>query len=832
MIKRKFNVTGMSCSACSAAVERSVRKLKGVTDVNVNLLQNTMEVKSNNSLSEKEIITAVEHAGYSASIYGSKPKGNENSTADSLKKRMIWSIVFLIPLFYICMGHMINLPLPHILTGHKNMMIFALTQLFLTLPIIIINRQYFISGFKKLIHLSPNMDSLIAIGSAAAGIESIVQLFLMSYSMGRGDMTTAHSRMMNLYFESCGMILTLITIGKYLESRSKARASNAIEKLINLSPKTATIIDDKGNEKEIPADKLAINDIIVIKSAKTVPCDCIVIDGYCSMDQSAITGESIPIEKTVSDKLSAGTICTNGYAKAKCTKTAENSTLALIIKLVEEAASSKAPISKLADKVSGIFVPVVIGISIISGLIWLIAAKDIYKALSTAISVLVISCPCALGLATPTAIMVGTGKGAEIGILIKSAESLEIMHKVKTVVLDKTGTITEGKPKVTDIYTTHGTAEQELLRYAFSLEKLSSHPLSKAICDYAIKNSLNSLECINYQEHSGSGISGKINGSKILAGNIKYMRENGIEIQEYLQIYNAFTNEGKTPLIFAKDEHLSGIIAVADVIKNTSANAIEQFRKMGIRTVMLTGDNKVTAKAIQNKVNTDEVIAEVLPADKESVIRKLQNNGPVAMIGDGINDSPALTRADVGIALGAGQDIAIESADIVLVKSDLQDAVTAFELSRATIKNIKENLFWALFYNSLGIPLAAGVFYPLLGWTLNPMFGAAAMSLSSVFVVTNALRLKLFKPKTPRIEYKNQTERKGNIAMKKVMKIEGMMCSHCTGRVDKVLNSINGVTAQVSLEDKAAYLEISDNVSDTQLKEAVEKEGYTVTEIK
>ncbi|MGN1133130.1 MAG: heavy metal translocating P-type ATPase, partial [Oscillospiraceae bacterium] len=573
------------------------------------------------------------------------------------------------------------------------------------------------------------------------------------------------------------------------------------------------------------------NDIIAVKSGSTVPCDSIIVDGNCSLDQSALTGESIPVEKTVSDKLSAGAICTNGYAKARCTRTAGNSTLAEIIKLVEQAASSKAPISKLADKVSGIFVPVVIGISLLSAIIWFAATKDIYKALSSAISVLVISCPCALGLATPTAIMVGTGKGAEMGILIKSAESLEIAHKIKTVVLDKTGTITEGKPKVTDIYTVDGISEKELLSCAYSLEKLSSHPLSKAICSYAKEYSA-IYKCENFKEYSGSGISGEVNGCKVLAGNGKFMNRNSIDIQQFKEHCNKLTNDGKTPLFFAKDGKLLGIIAVADVIKNTSANAVEQFKKIGIRTVMLTGDNEITAKAIQRKVHTDDVIAEVFPADKEAVIRKLQKNGPVAMIGDGINDSPALARADVGIAIGAGQDIAIESADIVLVKNDLQDAVTAFELSRSTIKNIKENLFWALFYNSLGIPLAAGVFYPLLGWTLNPMFGAAAMSLSSVFVVTNALRLKLFKPKTYRIEYKNQTETKGCINMKKVMKIDGMMCSHCTGRVEKVLNAIDGVRAEVSLENKSAYLEISGNVNDEQLKQAVENEGYTVTEIK
>ena len=838
MKKQKFNVTGMTCSACSAHVDKSVRKLEGVKSVNVNLLQNSMSVEfDEEKASVEEIINAVKHAGYGASASGSEKKENRADNQNkSMKNRLIWSVVFLVPLFYVCMGHMFGLPLPYILNGHENMMIFALVQLFLTIPIVFLNRSYFINGFKNLIHLSPNMDSLIALGSTAAGGYSVIQLFIMAYQMGRGNMSVTHESMMNLYFESCGMILTLITVGKYLESRSKAKTSQAIEKLINLAPKTAVVLTN-GEEREVPVEQVKIGDICIVRSGSTVPCDGEIVEGNCSIDQSAITGESIPVSKSLSERVMAGTICTNGFVKVKCEKTADNSTLAQIISLVEEAASSKAPISKLADKVSGVFVPVVIGIAIVSAVIWGIVDGDFAQALSVGISVLVISCPCALGLATPTAIMVGTGKGAEMGILIKSAESLEIAHKVTTVVLDKTGTITEGKPRVTDIITAGGFTHRQLFEYAYPLEKMSAHPLSNAICDYAENNFDIQKNCSDYSEIAGRGVSGVIDGSLIIAGNLKFMEENGIDVTSLAQDCRELASQGKTPLFFSKNKQALGVIAVADTVKNTSANAIKQMQKMGMRVIMLTGDNHATADAIQKQIHADSVIADVLPQDKASKIRELQAQGErVAMIGDGINDSPALARADVGIAIGAGQDIAIESADIVLVKSDLQDAAAAFSLSKAVIKNIKENLFWALFYNSLGIPLAAGVFYPILGWTLNPMFGAAAMSLSSVFVVTNALRLKMFKPKFKMLPYMQnayeiEKTTKGNDVMKKTMKIEGMMCGHCTGRVDKVLNAIDGVKAEVSLEDKAAYLEISGDVADEQLKSIVEAEGYEVTEI-
>lgn len=835
-MKQRFDVTGMTCSACSAHVEKGVSKLAGVKNVSVSLLQNSMTVEYDESaLNEQQIINAVKHAGYGATVAGSKKVENVTvkSSADAMKKRMLWSIVFLVPLFYLCMGHMAGIPIPPIFTGHENMMVFALTQLFLTIPIIVLNKHYFINGFKNLVHLSPNMDSLIALGSSAAGIYSVVQLFVMAYQMGRHNMDLAHESMMNLYFESCGMILTLITVGKYMEARSKSKTSQAIEKLVNLAPKTATVLRD-GNEIEIPVEQVAVGDIFVIRSGGSIPCDGEIIDGTCSIDQSAITGESIPVSRSVGENIMAGTVCTTGFAKVKCTKTSENSALAQIISLVEEAASSKAPIAKLADKVSGVFVPVVITIAIIAVVIWLLTGASFAQALSVGISVLVISCPCALGLATPTAIMVGTGKGAENGILIKSAESLEIAHKVTTVVLDKTGTVTEGKPVVTDVYTAENISNRQLFEYAYPIEKASSHPLSIAVCEYSEKEFTLSKECEGYSETAGRGISALVNGKKVLAGNAKLMNDNGIEINVMQKIAERLADEGKTPLFFSCDGQLLGIIAVADTVKSTSKNAVEQMQKMGMRVIMLTGDNKKTANAIQQQIKADNVIAEVLPQDKEAEIRRLQESGEcVAMVGDGINDSPALARADVGIAIGAGQDIAIESADIVLMKNDLQDAAVAFSLSKATIKNIKENLFWALFYNSLGIPLAAGLFYPLFGWTLNPMFGAAAMSLSSFFVVTNALRLKLFKPKFEILPYSKQTcETKGCETMKKAIKIEGMMCSHCTNHVQNALNSIDGVTAQVSLDDKTAYVEISSDVTDEMLKKAVTSEGYKVTDIR
>ena len=685
-MKQRFDVTGMTCSACSAHVEKSVRKLQGVKSVAVSLLQNSMTVDYDGDiLDSNDIIKAVEHGGYGAGVAGKKDNTAPKSVDDSAKKmknRMIWSIAFLIPLFYICMGHMFNIPIPAIFTGHNNMMIFALTQLFLTIPIVILNKHYFVNGFKNLVHLSPNMDTLIALGATAAGGYSVIQLFVMAYAMGRGNMSAAHDSMMNLYFESCGMILALITVGKYMEARSKSKTSQAIEKLINLAPKTAVVIRD-GTEFEIPVEQVALDDVFVIRSGKAIPCDGEIIEGICSVDQSAITGESIPVSKEESNTVMAGTICTTGYAKAVCRKTAENSTLSQIIALVEEASSSKAPISKLADKVSGVFVPIVITIALIAIIVWLIIGASFASALSVGIAVLVISCPCALGLATPTAIMVGTGKGAENGILVKSAESLEIAHKITTVVLDKTGTVTEGKPVVTDIITIEGITEAQLLSSAYPLEKSSSHPLSNAVCEYAESNFNLSAKCSNYSEIQGKGVSATVDGKTVLAGNLRFMQENNIDVTALSQQSQSLANNGKTPLFFSRDGKLLGIIAVADTVKNTSKNAIAQMKNMGMKVIMLTGDNQRTANAIQEQIQADEVIAEVLPQDKEAEIRRLQEQGEkVAMFGDGINDSPALARADVGIAIGAGQDIAIESADIVLMKSDLQDAAKALHSAK------------------------------------------------------------------------------------------------------------------------------------------------------
>ena len=841
-MKEKFSVTGMTCSACSAHVEKSVSRLEGVENAAVSLLQNSMTVDYDPSkVTAEDIISAVERGGYGAFVQGEgKSKKSVPDMSGDIKRRMIWSLVFLVPLFYICMGHMADIPIPSIFTGHKNMMIFALAQLFLTAPIVFINRNYFINGFKNLVRRAPNMDSLIAIGAAAAGGYSAVQLFVMAYHMGRGNMTAAHDAMMNLYFESCGMILALITVGKFLEARSKGKTSQAIEKLMDLAPKTAVVIRD-GKEESIPLEQLKAGDIFVVRAGQTVPCDGKVIEGSCSVDQSAITGESIPVSKAEGEELIGGTILSGGFCKGSCERTGEGSTLSQIIKLVEEAASSKAPISKLADKVSGVFVPIVIAIALIASVIWLAAGAGFAAALSVGIAVLVISCPCALGLATPTAIMVGTGKGAENGILIKSAESLELAHKVTTVVLDKTGTVTNGTPEVTDtVY--FGCKESDIISFVYSLEKASSHPLSKAICSYCEVRGAEDMGCTSFEEIHGGGIRGEVNGSVLCAGNKRLMTEQEVDVSELEERVSELADEGKTPLYISADGSLKAVIAVKDTVKNTTGNAVAQFKKMGMKVVMLTGDNKRTAEAIKKEVDIDTAVAEVIPQDKEKEIRRLQESGEItAMIGDGINDAPALARADIGIAIGAGQDIAIESADIVLMKSDLQDAAAAFQLSRATIKNIKENLFWALFYNSLGIPLAAGAFYPITGWTLNPMFGAAAMSLSSVFVVTNALRLKFFKPDFRPVRFNapdvgagvntEAIEMKGNDTMKKTIRISGMMCGHCTAHVEKALNAVGGVKAQASLEDKAAYVTLDKDVDDSVLRAAVEEAGYEVTGI-
>ncbi len=845
-MKQKFDVTGMTCSACSAHVEKSVNKLAGIFSVNVNLLQNSMIVEyEETKLTDEEIIKAVEQGGYGAKVHGKEKtdisvENIAQSEMNAMKKRLTWSFVFLVPLFYISMGHMMGMPLPSILLGYENMMSFALTQLFLTLPILYLNRKYFSVGFKALWNRSPNMDTLIALGSTAAFCYSVIAIYAMGYYMGHGDMAAAHNYSMEFYFESSGMILTLITVGKYMETRSKGKTSEAITKLLDLAPKKATILKD-GKEIEIAVEEVQKGDIIVVRPGQSIPVDGEIIEGFSAVDESALTGESIPVEKKVGDMVIGATVNKTGYFQFRAEKVGSDTTLSQIIQLVEEASASKAPIAKLADKVSGIFVPVVITIALAVTIIWLLLGYSFSFALSIGIAVLVISCPCALGLATPTAIMVGTGKGAENGILIKSAESLEIAHEIDTIILDKTGTVTEGKPKVTNVLLAEGVFENKLLRNAFAVEQLSEHPLSEAIVHYVKQKNITATNGENFTAIAGQGVKANVSGKEISAGNLKMMKEKGIAENILFEKGEELAEQGKTPLYFAEDNKLLGVIAVADVVKPTSKQAIAEFRKMGIDVVMLTGDNKRTAEAIGKQMNLTRVVAEVLPQDKEKEVRQIQQQGKkVAMIGDGINDAPALARADVGVAIGAGTDVAIESADIVLMKSDLLDGVTAIQLSRAVIRNIKQNLFWAFFYNVIGIPLAAGLFFTTLGWKLNPMFAAAAMSCSSVFVVTNALRLKLFQPdfkKGKTIENNNtiveeqQKEYKEEMKMKKVLTIEGMMCGHCTGRVEQALNALEGVKAEVSLDNKTATVTAVEEIAEELLVKAVTDAGYTVVDV-
>ena len=852
-MKQRFDVTGMSCSACSAHVEKAVSRVPGIDTVQVNLLQNSMTVEyADGAVDEKTIIDAVTEAGYGASVKGQEVKKAANEVQKkasddtrAMKHRLLWSIVFLVVLMYVSMGHMLGFPLPGILTGHENVMIFALTQFILTLPVMYLNRKYFENGFKTLLHGAPNMDTLLAMGSTAAAAYSVSQLFVMGYAMGRGDLMRAHDCARNLYFEAAAMILALVTIGKYMETRSKSRTSDAITKLMDLAPKTALVLRD-GRELEVPSEEVRVGEIVIVKPGQSIPVDGILLEGTGTVDESAITGESIPVEKKAGDRLTGATVNRAGYFQMKADRIGEDTTLSQIIRLVEEAGGSKAPIAKLADKVSGIFVPVVLTIAVLTIAVWLLLGQSFSFALASGIAVLVISCPCALGLATPTAIMVGTGRGAEQGILIKSGESLETAHLIDTIVLDKTGTITEGHPAVTDLLTVPGTGEKELLMMAASLEQASEHPLAEAIVECAKSRSVTLDKAVDFEAVAGQGVLGKVRGQTVLAGNKRMMDARQIRTEGLETRAEAFAEEGKTSLYIAAEGKLLGLVAVADPVKKTSWEAIQELEKMGLSVVMLTGDHEKTARAIQKQLHITRVVAEVLPQDKEREVRRLQEEGhKVAMVGDGINDAPALARADVGIAIGAGTDVAIESADIVLMKSDLLDAAAAVQLSRAVIRNIKENLFWAFFYNALGIPLAAGLFYPFLGWQLNPMFGSAAMSFSSVFVVSNALRLKGFRPTF----YKKRSagaelpapaeaagERLQNLkkednTMKKTMKIEGMMCGHCTGRVDKALNALEGVEATVSLEDKAAYVTLTGEVSDELLKKTVEDEGYQVLEI-
>lgn len=884
-MKERFDVTGMTCSACSSHVEKSVGKLTGVENVSVNLLTNSMQVEfDENKLDTAGIIKAVEDAGYGAAVKdehaksGAKTSGQSGSQENNglsaveqnvknMKKRLIVSLIFWIPLMYVSMGHMIyqwlNIPMPpftmNFLHGNENAITYAFTQFLLLLPILIANQKYFKNGFKTLWHRSPNMDSLIAIGAGAAILYGIFAIYRIGYAMGHGDMMVVHQYAHDLYFESAGTILTLITIGKYLETKSKGKTSEAITKLLNLAPKTVTAVRD-GVEQVVDAADVEKGEIFLVKPGESVAVDGIVLEGKSSFDESAITGESIPVPKQEGDTIVSASINKSGLIRAKATKVGEDTTIAQIIRLVEEASSSKAPIAKMADKIAGVFVPAVITIALITGVIWLISGATFEFAMSTAIAVLVISCPCALGLATPVAIMVGTGKGAENGILIKSGDALETAHQIDTVVLDKTGTITQGKPIVTDIICAAGknADKTQLLQIAGSLEKGSEHPLAEAIVNYCLTNNISLEKVTDFNALFGKGIEGTMSGTHYYAGNEKMMEEKGISLStEQKNQIQALAKQGRTPLLFADEKQFLGIVAVADVVKPTSKEAVQKFRDYGIHVIMLTGDNEVTAQAIKEQVGIDEVVAGVLPTQKEEKISALKQAGhKVAMIGDGVNDAPALASADVGIAIGAGTDVAIESADIVLMKNDLLDAVGAVKLSKAVIRNIKENLFWAFFYNSIGIPLAAGVLYPLFQIKLNPMFGAAAMSLSSVCVVSNALRLRWVKlhdaKKTQSEPYqdvaastiadinqhnaldnniKSTNNDKGESTMTTTISIEGMMCAHCQAHVEKALKEVAGVTeVTVSLENKNAV--VTGDASVETLKQAVVDAGYEVTDVK
>lgn len=859
MKKEKFALTGMTCSACSSRVEKCVSALDGISVCDVNLLTGSMQTAYDEAkLNAADIIAAVEKAGYGASsLTPASDTGNIGSPAGNslqetmlkarkeMKNRLVFSFLFLIPLMYVSMYHMFyewfSLPVPDFILrafhGPENAVTFAFTQFLLLLPILYLNQNYFIHGFKNLFRRSPNMDSLVAVGSAAAVVYGVFVIFRLSYGLGHQDMELIHRYGMEIYFESAGTILTLITLGKYLESRSKAQTGKAIEKLVNLAPKTALLLTPDGGEREIPADEVKEGDIVIIKPGAYVPVDGVIVSGFSSLDESAITGESIPVEKTTGDTVISASLNKNGSFRMRAVKTGENTTINQIIRLVEEAGSSKAPIAKLADKIAGVFVPAVMCIALLAFAVWMFGGAGFEFSLSIGISVLVISCPCALGLATPVAIMVGTGKGAENGILIKSGEALETAHSIDTVVLDKTGTITNGKPEVTDVLP-FDISEKELLSVAVMLERPSEHPLAEAILTYAGKD-IQTLSAENFEALFGLGVRCTYRKDIYFAGNKRLLQEEGFDLAAIDKDFTRLSEEGKTVLLFARkssddaSDRILGMIAVADVEKPSSLEAIRQFEKLGIDVVMLTGDNEKTAAAIGRRLRIKHVIAQVLPGQKEEKIKELMESGhKVAMIGDGINDAPALARADVGIAIGAGTDVAIESADAVLIKNDLMDAVNAIRLSKSVIRNIKENLFWAFFYNSIGIPLAAGLLYPAFGLKLNPMFGAAAMSLSSICVVFNALRLRLFKPLRTDIPSQTNLSEKGEETMKELtLSIEGMMCMHCQKHTSDALNAIEGITAEVNLEEKKAYVKADREISDDVLKKAVADAGYEVTEI-
>lgn len=831
----KFKVTGMSCAACSSRVEKAVSKVEGVTQCNVNLLTESMLVEG--TASDNDIIDAVVKAGYGASRIGAdnKSKNNDNSQEKSkstknLLNRFIISLIFLLLLMYISMGHtMWEWYLPSFIDMHTNPVGTGLAELVLTTIIMVINQKFFVSGFKGLFNKSPNMDTLVALGSSASYIYSLVILFIMTVNVSNGAdvMHYVHE----LYFESAGTILTLITLGKLLESYSKGKTTNALKQLASLAPKTATVIRN-GNEMTVGVDDVNVGDIFVVKPGESIPVDGVVIDGFSAVDESTLTGESIPVDKGIDDKVSSATINQSGYIKCKATAVGEDTVLSKIIQMVTDASATKAPIAKIADKVSGVFVPAVIGISIITFIVWMIAQDSFGYTLSRAISVLVISCPCALGLATPVAIMVGNGVGAKNNILFKSAVSLEQTGKTQIVVFDKTGTLTQGKPVVTDVIENN----KKLLEYAYSLEKMSEHPLANAVVEYAISNNINLSECQNFESLTGNGLRGVIDGKQIIAGSYKFISSKIKLGQNTVDLVNGLADNGKTPLLFACENELLGIIAVADKIKDDSISAVQELKNMGIRVVMLTGDNKRTATAIGTQLGVDKIISDVLPNDKANIIKQLQEFGNVAMVGDGINDAPALTQADIGLAIADGTDIAIESADVVLMNSKPSDVCSAIKLSRKTLINIKENLFWAFIYNAIGIPLAAGVWIPITGWTLNPMFGAAAMSLSSFCVVTNALRLNtvnIHKKETSKKYLKRLVDinisEKEEESLTKTIKIDGMMCSHCEATVKKALESIDGVAqATPNHTEKKADITLTKDVDTEVLEQAVIDAGYTI----
>lgn len=857
MEKEVFRISGMTCAACQANITRNVQKLNGVKEVEVSLLKNSMTTEFDPELiSAQQIAQAVDKIGYKAYLQKEETNSSQDGFSKewdsrkntqieeqkALKFRLIWSVCLMIPLMYVAMGHMINLPMPSFLTGAENSMLSALTQLLLTVPIIFINRKFYISGFKAFAHRAPNMDSLVAIGSAASFIYAVFAMYRMAYGFGHADMELVHTYAHELYFESCAMILTLVTVGKYLEARSKSKTSGALEKLVNLAPKTAVVVRN-GAETEIPASQVNIGDIVVIRPGESIPADGTVMQGSGYVDQSAITGESVPVSKSEGDEVITATVNRNGSFRFKASRVGADTTLAKIIRLVDEASSTKAPIARLADKVSGIFVPTVIAIAVLTAVIWAIAGESFEFVFSCAISVLVISCPCALGLATPVAIMVGTGKAAEYGILVKSAQALETLHKADAVVLDKTGTITSGEFEVTDVkILRQGQSFEEFLGFAAGIEMGSEHPLGEAVVKLAKTKGVKMADTENFEAVAGKGARAVIDGSECLTGNIRFLTENKIEITEQAkEITEEFAAEGKTPLLFAQNGEITGIVAVADTVRQDSFNAVKSLKEMGVEVVMLTGDNKTTAEAIRRRLEIDKAVCEVLPADKEACIRSLQQEGKkVVMVGDGINDAPALTRADVGVAIGAGTDIAIDSADIVLMKDSLSDVVTAIQLSHSVMRNIKMNLFWAFFYNALGIPIAAGALYPAFHLLLSPMLGSAAMSLSSVCVVTNALRLRFFKPKNQKslsdkteisenIQTDIQDESKGGEKMKKLLSIDGMMCMHCQKHVHDALAAVDGVeSADVNLEAKTAEVTLAKEVSDDALISAVTEAGYTV----